>query len=44
LMDKGLGFISMHERLRLVGGEIKICSRPLHGTRIDVVIPLNSEI
>ena len=43
-MDKGLGFISMHERLRLVGGEIKICSRPLHGTRIDVVIPLNSEI
>lgn len=43
LMDKGLGFISMHERLRLVGGEIKICSRPLHGTRIDVVIPLNSE-
>lgn len=44
LMDKGLGFISMHERLRLVGGEIKIRSRPLHGTRIDVVIPLNAEI
>ena len=43
LMDKGLGFISMHERLRLVGGEIKICSQPLRGTRIDVVVPLNSK-
>jgi PAS domain S-box-containing protein len=41
LMDKGLGFISMHERLRLVGGEIKICSKPLRGTRIDVLIPLH---
>ena len=43
LMDKGLGFISMHERLRLVGGEIKIYSEPLRGTRIDVVIPLRSQ-
>jgi len=41
LMDKGLGFISMHERLRLVGGEIKICSEPQRGTRIDVLVPLN---
>ncbi len=44
LMDKGLGFISMHERLRLVGGEIKISSQPLRGTKIEVVIPLNSAI
>jgi len=43
LMDKGLGFISMHERLRLVDGEIKISSQPLRGTRIDVVVPLNSK-
>ena len=42
LMDKGLGFISMHERLRLVDGEIKISSQPLRGTRIDVLIPLLS--
>ncbi len=41
LMDKGLGFISMHERLRLVGGEIKICSQPQRGTRIDVLVPLH---
>jgi len=43
LMEKGLGFISMKERLRIVGGEIKICSQPLRGTRIDVLVPLNSE-
>lgn len=43
LMDKGLGFISMHERLRLVGGEIKISSQLLVGTRIDVLIPLRSQ-
>ena len=43
LMEKGLGFISMQERLRLVGGEINICSRPRHGTRIDVSVPLNRE-
>lgn len=41
LMDRGLGFISMHERLRLVGGEIKISSQPLRGTQIDVLIPLH---
>jgi signal transduction histidine kinase len=40
-MQKGLGFISMQERLRLVGGEINIYSQPRRGTRIDVSIPLN---
>jgi len=41
LMEKGLGFISMQERLRLVGGEINVFSQPRRGTRIDVSIPLN---
>jgi two-component system sensor histidine kinase DegS len=41
-MDKGLGFISMQERLRLLDGEIKIFSKPQRGTHIDVSIPLNS--
>jgi signal transduction histidine kinase len=36
----GLGFISMRERLRLVGGDISIRSRPSGGTHIDVLIPL----
>jgi len=44
LMAKGLGFISMQERLRLVGGEISICSRPQRGTRIDVSVPVKREI
>jgi signal transduction histidine kinase len=37
---KGLGLISMRERLRLVGGKISIKSQPEHGTEIDVVVPL----
>ena len=36
----GLGLVSMRERLRLVGGEIVIDSRPSGGTRIDVRVPL----
>ena len=39
-MKRGLGFISMRERLRLVGGEITIHSQPGRGTRIDVLVPL----
>ena len=42
LKERGLGFISMQERLRLVGGEINVYSQPRRGTRIDVSIPLNS--
>lgn len=37
---KGLGFISMRERLRLVGGEISIRSEAARGTQIDAMIPL----
>ena len=36
----GLGFISMRERLRLVGGRISIRSQPFSGTQIDVVVPV----
>ena len=39
-MKKGLGFISMGERVRLVGGEISIRSQPSRGTQIDVWVPL----
>ena len=39
-MKNGLGFISMGERLRLVGGEISIHSQPSRGTQIDVWVPL----
>ena len=36
----GLGLLSMRERLRFVGGTISIDSRLLHGTQINVVVPL----
>lgn len=37
---KGLGLISMRERLRLVGGEVSINSRPSQGAQIDARVPL----
>ena len=40
LMEKGLGFISMKERLHLLGGEISVYSKSQRGTRIDVSVPL----
>jgi PAS domain S-box-containing protein len=39
-MQKGLGFTSMRERLRIVGGEMQVQSQPRHGTVIDVSVPL----
>ena len=40
LMDKGLGFLSMKERLHVLGGEMNVYSKPLHGTRLEVSVPL----
>ena len=40
LMDKGLGFISMKERLHILGGEMNVYSRPLRGTRVEISVPL----
>jgi len=40
-VGKGLGFTSMRERLRIVGGKMKIHSRPMQGTLIEVSVPLN---
>jgi PAS domain S-box-containing protein len=37
----GLGLASMRERLRLVGGSIKITSAPLRGTTIEAWLPLH---
>lgn len=39
-VKKGLGFISMKERLRLVNGDLKIYSQPSRGTRIEVRVTL----
>lgn len=40
---QGLGFISMKERVRLVGGCLAIDSQPGAGTRITVSVPLPEE-
>ena len=42
-LQHGLGFTSMFERLRIVGGKIEIHSRPMQGTRIDISVPLASK-
>jgi signal transduction histidine kinase len=40
--EAGLGLVSMRERLRLVRGHLLIESRPSHGTRIHVRVPLHA--
>jgi signal transduction histidine kinase len=36
-----LGLLSMRERVRLFGGEVKVQGEPGHGTRVVVDIPLD---
>jgi PAS domain S-box-containing protein len=38
--NRGLGLISMRERVGLVGGTILITSEPMHGTEVKVRIPV----
>ncbi|HEU5092238.1 MAG TPA: ATP-binding protein, partial [Nitrospira sp.] len=38
--QKGMGIVGMRERVRLVGGTVKIISQPNHGTTIVFSIPL----
>jgi len=37
--SRGLGLISMRERVRLLGGDLTIRSTPLHGTVIEARVP-----
>jgi PAS domain S-box-containing protein len=39
-LKPGLGFVSMRERLRLVGGQMVVESQPSHGTRLDIHVPV----
>jgi signal transduction histidine kinase len=43
LLEKGLGFISMKERLHILAGQMNVYSKPLHGTRLEVSVPLKLE-
>jgi PAS domain S-box-containing protein len=38
--ERGIGIRSMEERLRLLGGQLEVHSRPMEGTRIDAWVPL----
>lgn len=40
LKDKHMGLSSMEERVNLLGGTIKIRSRPSEGTRISIEVPI----
>lgn len=40
----GLGLVSMRERLRLVGGVLRVQSAPARGTTIDVRVPLQHDL
>ena len=39
--QSGLGLRSMRERARLVGGHLKIYSKPGKGTRVEAAVPMN---
>ncbi len=42
-MKKGLGFTSMQDRLRIVGGKMQIRAHPRCGTHIEVSVPVALE-
>jgi signal transduction histidine kinase len=42
MSGRGLGLVSMTERLHLVGGELQIDSRPGAGTRVHARVPLDA--
>jgi signal transduction histidine kinase len=39
---KGLGLTGMAERLKLLGGELMLDTRPMGGTAVRARVPLNS--
>jgi PAS domain S-box-containing protein len=44
VMTHGLGFTSMRDRLRMVGGQLQIHAEPKLGTHIEVSVPLAAEV
>lgn len=44
LTSRGLGFISMRERVNLVSGTMLITSKPMSGTQITVRVPVTTDV
>jgi PAS domain S-box-containing protein len=42
MKGSGLGLTSMHERLKLVNGDLSIASQPRRGTTIHALVPISS--
>ena len=40
---QGLGLVSMQERLKLVGGQLSIWSRPSLGTQVEATVPVTAK-
>ena len=40
---KGLGLISMAERVELIGGTLKVSSMPGAGTRLEAIVPIQAD-
>ena len=38
--SKGLGLVSISERVRLAGGSVRIAAAPARGTRVSARIPV----
>ena len=43
LNEKRMGFISMEERVALLGGKMRIESRPMQGTKIFIEVPIKGK-
>ncbi|MFN8530011.1 MAG: GAF domain-containing sensor histidine kinase [Anaerolineae bacterium] len=39
--EHGYGLIGLNERIRLLKGELRLCTNPGEGTRLNVCVPLN---
>jgi signal transduction histidine kinase len=42
LLKNGLGLQNMKERSSLIGGEFELISEPKFGTKVKIIIPLNT--
>jgi two-component system sensor histidine kinase DegS len=42
--EQSLGLMGMRERARALGGDVRITSRPGHGTLVAMMLPVRSDV